>query len=68
VTFGVKNSDPIRGTLSGLARVQFLGEKLRAVLVQLGAQSGNLIAQNCVVFGEGVADHERVEHGELAAK
>ena len=62
MTFGVKSSDPIRSTVPRLARVQFLGEKLWAALVQVRAQSGNLIAQDGVVFGERVSDHERVKH------
>ena len=68
MAFGIKNPDPIRGVVAGMARFQFFAEKLWAGLVEVRAYSGNLVGQNGIVLRECVLDNDPIKHAESAGK
>jgi hypothetical protein len=54
--------------LAGAAGFQFFAEKFWPALVEVGAQSGDLIGKDGIVFGEGVPNNNPIKHAEPAAK
>jgi hypothetical protein len=54
--------------VAGVTGLQFFAEIFWPALLKVHTQSGDLIGQDSVVFGEGVPNNNPIKHAESAGK
>src|ERR1043166_4873971 len=64
----VEDPNPVGGMSPGAVGHQFFGKRVGSVLAQICAYREHLIGQNGIVFGERVADYDRIKNAKSASE